>query len=102
MVLLLLTKTCFFLTYNSQTKRSIFLSKIMVMQNIAFILLVSFWGKNWKMKKISFGMCNDYGSKIHLIASKFFVEVDFYSCRSSSLGKMIGPKISEIFEVKIF
>ena len=44
--------------------------------------------KNFKNE---FCMSNDYGSKIDLIASKFFVDVDFYSYRSSSLGKMIGP-----------
>ena len=47
-------------------------------------------------------MSNDYGSKIHLISSKFLVEVDFGSSQSSFLGNIISPQISEIFQVKIF
>ena len=48
-------------------------------------------------------MSNDYASRIDLIAPKFFVEVDFFIVLgSSSLGKMIGPQISELFDEKLF
>ena len=74
----------FFKAYNSQTKRSIFSRKIMIMQNInsynleifESILSVSFWEKNWKIKKMIFVCPTIAGVKL-TTALKFLVEVGF-------------------------
>ena len=42
-----------------------------------FILFVIVFEEKLKNEKNEFCMSNDYGSKIDLIASKFFVELDF-------------------------
>ena len=47
--------------------------------------------KKLKNEKNEFLMSNDYGSKIHLIAFKFFVEVDFWYFSVEFFGEMIGP-----------